>query len=342
MELMNARLATLLLFAAAADAQFKSTVPLVVAPTSVTDAKGHYVDGLTAQDLVLYDNDMPQPIQMDWTTYPIDLVIAIQTSSNSGAVLDKLGGSGILLTQLVAADAGETAVLSFSDEVNLRQDFTGNPDLVSHALRMLRKDGDDAHMLDALRQALVILQRRPLDRRRIIIMIAEERDRSSAAKLDDVMQQVERVNAAVYWLTFSPFLQPFTAKPKTAEDLKPIDERIKPNQKCALCPQPDTNPVPPDLGPGSPIYALGELFRLHKPDLAALFTRTTGGDTSSFLKKNALEQSIQRIGAEVHRQYILSFQPKSGDAGKFHIIRVVVKDRPDWRVRTRAGYWALE
>ena len=307
----------------------------------MTDAKGHYVDGLTAQDLVLYDNDMPQPMQMDWSAYPIDLVIAIQTSSNSGAVLDKLGGSGILATQLIAADAGQTAVLSFSDEVNLRQDFTGNPDLVSHALRMLRKDGVGAHMLDALHQALVMLQRRPLDRRRIILMIAERRDRSSAAKLDEVMEQVERANAAIYWLTFSPFLQPFTAKPKTAEDLKPIDERIKPNQ-CALCPQPDTTPVPPDVGPGNPIYALGELFRLHKPDLADLFARTTGGDTLSFLKKDALEQSIQRIGAEVHRQYILSFQPKSSDSGKFHTIRVVVKDRPDWHVRTRAGYWALE
>jgi VWFA-related protein len=335
-------LATLLLGAATARAQFKSTVPLVIAPTSVTDAKGHYVDGLTAQDLVLYDNDMPQPMQMEWTKYPIDLVVAIQTSSNSGAVLDKLGGSGILATQLIAAEAGETAVLSFSDEVKLHQDFTGNPDLVSHALRMLRKEGDDAHMLDALRQAAVMLQRRPLDRRRIILMIAEERDRSSAAKLDDVVEQVERVNAAVYWLTFSPFLEPFTRKAMTAEDLKPIDQRVKTNHCAPNCGHPDNTAVPQDVGPGSPVYALGELFRLHKPDLADLFARTTGGDTLSFLKKDALEQSIHRIGAEVHSQYILSFQPKTSDSGKFHTIRVVVKDRPDWHVRTRAGYWALE
>jgi len=44
---------------------------------------------------------------MDWMTYPIDLVVAVQTSSNSGAVVDKLGGSGILFTQLLAADAGK-------------------------------------------------------------------------------------------------------------------------------------------------------------------------------------------------------------------------------------------
>src|ERR1700730_15430316 len=180
-------------------AQFKSTVPLVVAPTTVTDAKGHYVDGLTPEDLILYDNNGPQAIQMDWMTYPLDLVVAVQTSSTSGAVIDKLGGSGILFTQLLAADAGETAVISFSDEVKVHQEFTGNPDLVIHALRMLRKEGGDAHMLDAIRQALLMLEQRQPQRRRIILMIAEKRDRSSKTKLPDVVERVQRLNASVYW-----------------------------------------------------------------------------------------------------------------------------------------------
>src|SRR6266446_1206368 len=126
-------------------AQFKSNVPLVVAPTTVTDSKGRYVDGLTREDLILYDNNVPQTIQMDWMTYPIDLVVSVQTSENSGAVIDKLGGSGILFTQLLAADAGQTALISFSDEVKVHQEFTGNPDSVIHSLRMLRKEGGGAH-----------------------------------------------------------------------------------------------------------------------------------------------------------------------------------------------------
>jgi len=321
--------------------QFKSTVPLVVAPTTVTDSKGRYVDGLTPDDLILYDNNVPQTIRMDWMTYPIDLVVAVQTSSNSGAVIDKLGGSGILFTQLLAADAGQTAVISFSDEVKVHQDFTGNPDFAIHALRMLRKEGGDAHMLDAMRQALTMLERRPPGRRRIILMIAETRDRSSKTKLPEVMEQVERLNAAVYWLTFSPFLEPFTVRPKTAEDLKPEAERIKKKQ-CDLCPPPDDTPVPADLGPGGYIYAIGELVRLHKPDLSTLFTRTTGGTTLSFVKKHALEQAIQLVGEEVHRQYILSFEPKGGDAGKFHAVRVEVKNRPELQAKTREGYWTLE
>jgi hypothetical protein len=67
------------------------------------------------------------------------------------------------------------------------------------------------------------------------------------AKLAEVIERVQRLNAAVYWLTYSPLMQPFTAKPKTAEDLKPEAERIKTCQ-CALCPAPDDTPVPPDLG----------------------------------------------------------------------------------------------
>jgi VWFA-related protein len=208
-------------------------------------------------------------------------------------------------------------------------------------MRMLRKEGDNAHILDALRQALSMLEQRPPGRRRIILMIAERRDRSSVSKLPEVVEQVQRLNAAVYWLTYSPLLEPFTVKPKTAEDLKPEAERIK-VQKCALCPAPDDTPVPPDLGPGGYLYGIQELIRLHQPDLSDLFTKTTGGRSLNFLKKSALEQAIQLVGEEVHRQYILSFEPKGGVAGSFHAIRVTVKNRPNLRVKTREGYWVLE
>jgi VWFA-related protein len=305
------------------------------------------VDGLTTADLVLTDNSVPQTIQMDWMTYPIELVVAVQTSANSAPVIDKLGGTGILFSQLLAGNAGATAMISFSDAVNVHQDFTGDADAVTHAIRMLRQEGSNAHILDALKQALVMLEKRPAGRRRIVLMIAEKRDRGSAAKLVEVMAQAQRLNATVYWVTYSPFLQPFTVKNKVAEDLKPIAERRKytdcaqtPTWLLALCKRPDETPVPYEPGPGSPIYAIGELARLVQPDLSTLFTETTGGRTLSFLKKNALEQAIQLVSQEVHRQYILTFEPKGSEAGAFHSIRVTVKDKPKLHVTTRAGYWA--
>lgn len=329
--------AAVLIFAFAARAQFKSNVPLVVAPTTITDSKGHYVNGLTADDLILYDNNVPQKIQMDWMAYPISLVVAVQTSANSGATIDKLGRTGMLFSQLLAADAGQTAMISFSDEVKVHQEFTASADGLTHSIQMLRMEGSDAHILDALHQALTMLEKQPPGRRRIVLMIAERRDRGSGTKLPEVMEQVQRLNATVYWLAGSAFLEPFTVKNKVKEDLKPEAQRIK-ETPCTLCPQPDKTPVPFDNGPGSYVYAIGELIRLHKPDLASLFARTTGGTTLNFVKKNALEQAIQLIAQEVHRQYLPSFEPKGGEPG-FHKIRVVVKDRAELRVKTRDGFW---
>ncbi len=52
--------AALLLMVSGARAQFETTVPLVLAPATVLDSKGHYVDGLTATDLIICDSDVPQ------------------------------------------------------------------------------------------------------------------------------------------------------------------------------------------------------------------------------------------------------------------------------------------
>ena len=344
--------ACLLLSLCAALGQFRSTVPLVVAPTTVTDSKGHYVDGLDAADLVLYDNNVPQAIHMDWMTFPISLVVAVQTSDNSGAVLDKLGGSGILFTQLLAGDAGETAVISFSDGVTLHQDFTTDADKVIRSLRGLHVEGGSAPALDAIHKALEMLSHCQPGRRHIIFLIGEKKDRGSKAELPAIMEEVQRQNAAVYWLTYSPFLEPFDAKSKVTVDpgskrwQKP-EERDKPQTlKDKVEAERDIEKhgqlQPADIGPGGFIYAIGELIRMNKPDLAELFSKTTGGTTNFFLKQNALENAIQAIGTEVHRQYILSFEPRAAEPGKFHEIRVAVKDRPDLHVKTRAGYWGVQ
>jgi VWFA-related protein len=311
--------------------QFKSTVPLVVAPTTVTNAKGRFVDGLDTRDLILYDNNVPQPAQVDFEVYPISLVVVVQTSANSEAVLDKLGRSGNLFSQLLAGNGGETAVISFSDEVKLHQDFTADPDELTRALHNLRVEGEGGVTLDAVNEALHMLGQRPANRRRIVLMVAEKRVRTGAATPQDVVLAAERQNALIYWLTYSPMLTAFTARPKTRN----CDKWGK---NCELAPATST-PVSPLM---SLILAIAEVYHLSKPDASELFTKATGARTINFLKRSGLEEAIQAVGAEVHRQYILTYQPAPGTPGQFHPIRVEVKGRPDLQARTRAGYWTVQ
>jgi VWFA-related protein len=319
--------ALLLLIATVAGAQFKSTATLVVAPTTVTDSKGKYVDAVLPEDLVLYDNGVRQPIQVDESFNPISLVVAVQTSANSSAILDKLGSSGILFADLLAGDRGETALVTFSDEVRTLRDFTTSSDNLAAGLRSLHVQGDGAVALEAVMQSLAMLSKRKSDRRRILLVIGEKRDRSSKVKFQTVLHEAQRQNVLIYWLTYSPFLEPFTAGQKT---LKSKD------------PHKDGTPLPPDMAPGNLLSVFTELARQGKPDNSVQLTRTTGGRAIGFLKQDALEEAIQSVASEVHRQYIVSFTPPPAKPGQYHTIRIEVKDHPEWVARTRAGYWSMQ
>jgi VWFA-related protein len=339
------RMAVVLALAALpALAQFKSTVPLVVSPVTVTDARGHFIDGLAAKDLALYDNGVPQPVQVDIAIHPISLVVAIEANSASISVLDKLGRSGALFTDLLSGDAGETALVTFSDRVAVAQDFTDDSAKLNKVMRNLRAQGDGAAVVDGVAESLRLLATRPPTRRRVILAIGESRDRSSALKIDGLMRRAELQNTAVYWLTYSTLLVPFTDKRKTKWDRMTDEQKEDPRRmRSSKVPsKEEEEPLPMDMAPGSLIQIFTELAHKSKVNAAELLTRTTGGRTFSFVKQSGLESAIEAVGAEVHRQYIVNFQPKADAAGMFHKIRVEVRGRPELLVRAREGYWSVE
>jgi hypothetical protein len=163
-------------------------------------------------------------------------------------------------------------------------------------------------------QALRMLSHRKAGARRIILVIAEKRDRSSKVTISELLQEAQRQNTAIYWLTYSPFLTPFTNRPKTVADREKVEDR-------GTDPKNDERPLPPDMAPGSLFNIFTELKQRSKVDDADLLSRTTGARAINFLKQQALEGAIEAIAKEVHQQYLLSFQPDSGEPGLFHAIR---------------------
>jgi VWFA-related protein len=323
--------------------QFKSTVPLVVAPVTVTDSKGNFVDGLTESELIIYDNNVAQRIQVDVLTHPISLLVLIQANSASAPILDKLRSSGPLLSDLLAGDAGETAILSFAETPRLVQDFTSDSRPLTHALHNLRVQGDACALLDGIREGLRLLGERDPSRRRVMLVIAERRDRNSAAKFADLLRESQLQSTPIYWLTYSTFLAPFTNRPKRVWDRMTDEQKNDPmRMHSAKFPTKEEEaPLPPDMTPGSLISVFTEAFHKTAPDAATLLSQATSGRTFSFLKQSGLEEAIQAVGREVHRQYIVTFQPKTDQSGLFHPLRAEVKGRPELQARTRSGYWSL-
>src|SRR5206468_11733382 len=103
------------------------------------------------------------------------------------------------------------------------------------------------------------LDTRGAGRRRVILVIGERRDRSSKAKFADVLQHRHMYGAAMYWLTFSTFLMPFTAQTKTVWDRMSDEEKADPKRMQS---GPIFYPWPEEETPLAPDYTPGSLFKI--------------------------------------------------------------------------------
>jgi hypothetical protein len=89
------------------------------------------------------------------------------------------------------------------------------------------------------------------------------------------------------------------------------------------------------------IGAIGELARLHKTNTAEVLTKSTGGATFPFTRQKALEEAIEKLGAELHTQYVVSFVPEASAPG-YHTLEVRLARPGEFRVRARPGYWSTQ
>ena len=80
-------------------------VNVVIAPTTVLDRQGNYINGLTIDDFKLYDNDKPQRITADIGQEPLSLVVAVQATSMLNDVLPKIQHIGTMLDDLVVGQS---------------------------------------------------------------------------------------------------------------------------------------------------------------------------------------------------------------------------------------------
>ena len=317
----------------------RSTSNLVVAPISVTDKEGKPVRGLEVQNLVVYDDSVPLRIRLEESVQPLSLAIVIQATQSSQIVLDKLRKEASLIGPLLTGDRGEAAVIAFADEVKVLQEFTGNADRVERAVRNLDAFGEGGSLIDGLEVSMRLLERRKRERRRAVLLVSEKHDRGSKEALETLVSLAQRSNATVYSLRFSPTKTGFAyAAPSYCN----------PNRKCRRCTcgncayhcdreKPEAVPSS-QSGPMNLLALFGELKRGSQPDVPKLLSDLSGGARWDFVRRQGIEQALQRIGADLHEQYLVTFPMSKRQPGAYHRIRAEVKERPDLIVRTRSGY----
>jgi VWFA-related protein len=295
----------------------RTNTSLVLAPVTVTDSKGKYIDGLQPEDFILRDDgaDVKQ-FEMDTSDTvlaPLALVIAIQSSGISQPALEKIHRVGGMIQPLVSGEKGEAAVLAYDIELRVLQDFTRDSDKINGAFEIIEgRTIKNGKLLEAVEKGVEMLKTRPENYRRVMLILGESRDRGSKIKLAKAVEDAQRAGVAVYPITYSAQATAWTAKPQDNPSL----------------------PMGPDYG-----GAIVELSRLGTTNAAEALARSTGGRHLSFARLQGLEEAIARLGEELHSQYLLSFSPAESKNKGYHTILVGVKGHPNAVIRARPGYW---
>ena len=331
------------------DATIRENVPLVLIPVTVTDAKGRFLEGLTERDFAVTDEGKPlQRIQVDTPDTllaPVALVIAIQTNNLTTPALAKIREVGSLIQPLLMGERGQAAVIAYDSELRVLQPLTGDSVRVRAAFpRLQPRLGKRAVLLDAVAEGVKMLETRPPNFRRVLLILGESRDRGSLHTLGPVVQDAQRAGVQVYFAAYSAQKVAWTSP---ASGNPPLGD--EPMPKNGNSPSIRTNPNEPNNpnNPNSPNYsnypnytgAVLELGRIGKANAASALADATGGRHRSFATLGGLEAALSRTGQEIHNQYLISFVPVESDNIGFHRIEVRLPQRTGAVLRARPGYW---
>ena len=171
------------------------SVDLVNVSATVRDSSGRYIDGLTQENFTLLENGIEQKLSFFNHDTQTNLSVGVLVDT-SGSMRHKLQ-QALQTVREVALALGpqdEMFLITFSDDVEVRQKFTRNPDDVLRALRGVRSGGETS-VYDAL-QIGIKEMRNARNGKRILLLVSDGYDTRSKINMDQALEQLKRSQLA--------------------------------------------------------------------------------------------------------------------------------------------------
>jgi VWFA-related protein len=295
---------------------FRVSTSVVIVPTLVEKNSGEVLYGLKPQDFAVFDNGVPQKVQVDddLDTQPVSLVVCIERGRDAPLEFDKIGKLGPLLELFTRNGRGDIALVAFDSKATWVEPFSQDTDSITRDLKQMPAGDGGAAILDAVGYSVNLLEQQPPDHRRVLLLISESRDHGSHHF--NIPQLVERIgtsNTLVLSLVFSP---------GKAE----IIDWGRGNTNGGN-----------ELNILAPLVMTVNAMRRNTPKtLAAL----SGGEYDPFTKEKGFELRVAEVASHARNRYILSFHPSDLTPG-LHTIQVKLTQDYGAHVVARNSYWAI-
>jgi VWFA-related protein len=323
--------------------RFKSGVELINVTATVSDMNGRFVSGLRQDDFLVYEDDRPVAVtHFSAERVPVSLGIALDTSGSMAGTKIQEAQSALdrfLYDLLDRQD--EIFLYRFSNTPVLLQDWTKDRAVLSRALGRITPNGGTA-MYDAVADAIPLAQKGQY-RKKALLVISDGIDTSSSTSVRDVKAQIRDSEVLVYAVGIDGESEQTYSAPAP----RPQPPRIP-----IPLPFPGGRPGYPPIGgrpPRGPVGGTGggggggsrRGRNDDRVNVEALrdMTDDSGGRTEIIRDARDLNPSTASIADELSKQYYLGYQSAGAKDGRWHSIRVEVRNH-NYRVRARRGYIA--
>jgi Ca-activated chloride channel homolog len=290
------------------------TVNLVDVLFTVLDRRNKLESGLEEKDFKIFDDDVPQDIR--YFSKQSDLPLRIgMLMDTSNSIRDRLkfeqDAANNFLFSVLRRNRDEAFVMTFDDEPQLIQAFTGDTGLLRDHILRTRAGGGTA-VYDAIFEAclnqLSHPPRPPGDQpdvvRRVMILISDGEDNLSTHTRAEAIEMAQRYSVVIYTIS-------------TSTQWVTLDDPSKEKT-------------------GNRKYHLTEGDKILQ-DLA----NETGGRAFYPYHVDDLDQSFQDIGEELRNQYSIAYNPTNHAVdSRYHKIRIEIPEHKGYQVRARRGYYA--
>jgi len=322
--------------------RFKSGVELVNVTATVSDDNGHFVTGLSKDDFTVYEDGQPQDIsQFSNERVPVSLGILLDTSGSMTP--EKMSSARNAIDRFIYDLLGkddELFFMQFASVPDLLQGWTYDRRAISRAVGETTAAGGTA-MYDAIARALPIAAD-GRNQKKALLVISDGNDTNSRTTVGQLRNLIRESEVMVYALgvdgTAVSTYVPQPRRPTTPRFPIPIPggRGRFPGGRFPLGPQLAPQIQFPPIGGGT--WGRSGSERVNEDALRAV-TDDTGGRTEIVRGFGDLNAATEHIADELSKQYYIGYNSAGQKDGRWHAIRVELKDRR-LQVRARRGYIA--
>jgi len=314
--------------------RFKSGVDLINVTATVSDTTGRFVPGLKQEDFAVYEDDQPVDVtHFSAERVPVSLGIALDTSgSMAGTKIQEAQDALNRFLYDLLQPQDEIFLYRFSNVPVLLQDWTSDRQQLTRALFRITPSGGTA-MYDTVAEALPLAQKGKYQKKALLI-ISDGNDTTSHTDVPSLKTQIHQSEVLVYAIGID--------SDGSTDRYTPPPRRPPPIPFPLPFPGAGRGGFPyPGGGGGGGRYPRSSRGSDDRVNVTALrdLTDDSGGRTEIIRDPRDLNPSTANIADELSKQYYLGYSSPAKRDGRWHSIRVEVKNHA-YRVRARRGYIA--